>query len=224
MSEEKRESKINESYRITYREYSTRTYEVRAKDEDEVDNCCPDELEILYDDTQWDDSERDYVTRFLSDNENKDRLALHKLWKDGDPKGEQFYVKEAQIERDNFSITSEHHGAVFEECRFFDVAFEGVDFSKIEFIGCNFSEHSNLKDCKGLEEKEMSKPGDLWFYKNQSWNHFEKKYVTRLSPVIIKKWKVLRYGMKCLKVDFEGVMDGKTTFGCYNSLQKEATL
>jgi len=224
MSEEKRESKIDESYRITYREYSTRTYEVRAKDEDEVDNCCPDELEILYDDTQWDDSERDEVTRFLSDNENKDRLALHKLWKDGDPKGEQFYVKEAQIERDNFSITSEHHGAVFEECRFFDVPFEGVDFSKIEFIGCNFSEHSNLKDCKGLEEKEMAKPGDLWFYKNQSWNHEEKKYVTRLSPVIIKKWKVLRYGMKCLKVDFEGVMDGKTTFGCYNSLQKDAIL
>ena len=224
MSEEKRESKIDESYRITYREYSTRTYEVRAKDEDEVDNSHPNELEILYDDTQWDDSERDEVTRFLSDNENKDRLALHKLWKDGDPEGEQFYVKEAQIERDNFSITSEHHGAVFEECRFFDVPFEGVDFSKIEFIGCNFSEHSNLKDCKGLEEKEMSKPGDLWFYKNQSWNHFEKKYVTRLSPVIIKKWKVLRYGMKCLKVDFEGVMDGKTTFGCYNSLQKDAIL
>jgi len=225
MSEEVRKSKIEESYRIIYREYSTRTYEVRAKDEDEADNCCPDELEVMYNESEYNDSERDEITRFLSSDENKERLALHKLWKDGDPEGEQYYVKDAEVDQGYcFAITPEHHGAVFENCTFSHIPFEGVDFSKIEFIGCTFSEHSNLKDCKGLEEKEMAKPGDLWFYKNQSWNHEEKKYVTRLSPVIIKKWKVLRYGMKCLKVDFEGVMDGKTTFGCYNSLQKDAIL
>ena len=225
MSEEVRKSKIEESYRIIYREYSTRTYEVRAKDEDEVDSCCPDELEVLYDESEYDDSERDEVTRFLSEPENKERLALHKLWKAGDPEGEQYYVRDAEIERyHDVSITAEHHGAVFEDCTFSNVPFEGVDFSKIEFIGCTFSEHSNLKDCKGLEEKEMAKPGDLWFYKEQHWNDEEKKYVNRLVPVIIKKWNVLRYGMQCLKVDFEGVMDGKTTFGCYGSLQKDAIL
>jgi len=223
MSEEKRESKINESYRITYREYSTRTYEVRAKDEDEVDNCCPDELEIIYDETEYDDSERDEVTRFLSKDENKDRLALHKLWKDGDPKGEQFYVKEAQIERDNFSITSEHHGAVFEECRFFDVPFEGVDFNKIEFINCDFSEHSNLKDCKGLEVKEIAKPGDLWFRPQSDYDGVKKKYIQRIVPVIIKKYIVTLFKHSRLGIDFEGICDGQA-IRCDHRLQKEATL
>ena len=224
MSEEKRESKIDESYRITYREYSTRTYEVRAKDEDEVDNCCPDELEIIYDDTVYDDSERDEVTRFLSGNENKDRLALHKLWKDGDPEGEQFYVKEAQIERgEQFQITAEHHGAVFEGCRFFDIPFKGVDFSKIEFIDCDFIARSNLTDCKGLEVKEIAKPGDLWFQARNDYDYEEQKYIKRLVPVIIKKYIRTLFNRRILQIDFEGVCEGKVIH-CDNRLQKDAIL
>jgi len=223
MSEEVRKSKIEESYRITYREYSTRTYEVRAKDEDEVDNCCPDELEIIYDETEYDDSERDEVTRILSKDENKDRLALHKLWKDGDPEGEQFYVAEAQIERDGFFITPEHHGAVFESCRFFDIPFEGVDFNKIEFINCDFSAHTTLHDCKGLEVKEIAKPGDLWFRKRNDFCSVENKYIKKLDTVIIKKYIVTLFKHRRLGLDFEGICNGMPITHDHR-LQKEATL
>ena len=189
MSEEVRESKVQESYRIIYREYSTRTYEVRAKDEDEVDNCCPDELEVMYDESEYNDSERDEVTRFLSGDEDKERLALHKLWKAGDPEGEQYYVRDAEIERyHGVSFTHEHHGAVFEDCSFSNVSFEGVDFSKIEFIGCDFIDRSNLTDCKGLEVKEIAKPGDLWFRSRSDYCGVENKYIKKLDTVIIKKY------------------------------------
>ena len=224
MSEETRESKINESYRITYREYSTRTYEVRAKDEDEVDNCCPDELEIIYDDTEYDDSERDEVTRFLSEGENEERLAHHKLWKAGEPLGEQYYVAHAQIERDEkFSITPEHHGAVFEECRFFDIPFEGVDFNKIEFINCDFSAQATLHDCKGLEVKEIAKPGDLWFQSRNDFCGVEKKYIKKLVPVIIKKYIVTLFKHSRLKLDFEGICNGMAITHDHQ-LQKDAIL
>ena len=224
MSEEVRESKINESYRINYREYATRTYEVRAKDLDEIECCHPDELEVIYDETEFNDSEHDETIRFLSGDENRERLAHHKLWKAGEPLGEQFYVEGAEIEQgENFSITSEHHGAVFKDCTFFSIPFEGVDFNKIEFIGCDFGTNTKHTDCKGLIVKEVAKPGDLWFRKERDWDQKEDKTVNKLVPVIIKKYTKTYFGTQVLKTDFEGIQEGRTVTW-ENSLQKDAIL
>jgi len=225
MSEEKRESKIQESYRIVYREYGSRTYEVRAKDQDEVECSIPEELEIIYDETEFHDSEHDETIRFLSGDENRERLAHHKLWKAGEPLGEQFYVNNAEVGMgENFSITSEHHGAVFKDCTFFSIPFEGVDFNKIEFINCDFgsnTQHSD--DCKGLEVKEVAKPGDLWFRKEREWDREKDKTVNKLVPVIVKRYVKTYFGTTVLKTDFEGVQEGRTVTW-ENNLQKEATI
>jgi len=226
MSEEKRESKVQESYRIVYREYGSRTYEVRAKDQDEVDCCFPEELEVIYDESEFHDSEHDETTRFLSGDENRERLDLHKMWKNGETKhGEQFYVNGAEVDRgEKFSITAEHHGAVFEDCTFHSVPFEGIDFNKIEFINCDFGGNTQYTDdCKGLEVKEVAKPGDLWFRQERQWDQKEEKTVNKLVPVIIKRYVKTYFGTKVLKTDFEGVQEGRPVTW-ENNLQKEATL
>ena len=224
MSEEVRESKINESYRINYREYATRTYEVRAKDLDEIECCHPEELEVLYDETEFNDSEHDETIRFLSGDENRERLAHHKLWKAGEPLGEQFYVEGAEIEQgENFSITSEHHGAVFKDCTFFSIPFEGVDFNKIEFINCDFGCSTKQTDCKGLEVKEVAKPGDLWFRKEREYDRKKDKSVDKLVPVIIKRYVKTYFGTQVLKTDFEGIQEGRS-ITWENGMQKDAIL
>ena len=223
MSEE-RKSKIEESFRVVFSTYGNQTYVVRAKDQEECDDNYPDDLEVLSEESELTDSEHQETVRILTGDEDRERLALHKLWKDKDPEGEQFYVEGAEIDvGEKFVITAEHHGAVFKDCTFFSIPFEGVDFNKIEFISCNFGTNTRQTDCKGLIVKEVAKPGDLWFRKEREWDQKKDKTVDKLVPVIIKKYTKTYFGTQVLKTDFEGIQEGRS-ITWENGMQKDAIL
>ena len=217
MSEE-RKSKIAESFRIIYSTYGNQIYEVRAKDREECDDTFPEDLEVLAEESEQTDHEHNETIRILTGDEDRERLALHKLWKDKDPEGEQYYVKGLD-DPTNVAITAEHHGAVFEDCAFGNyVTFEGVDFNKIAFIRCSFGQDmSRLNNCTGLIEKEEAKAGELWF-QNQ-WSHDRAEYT--YEPVIVMKYNTINFGTNKLKTDFVGVSNkGEQFINAYNVVRE----
>ena len=218
MSEEVRKSKIEESFRIVYSTYGNQIYEVRAKDREECDDTFPDDLEVLSEESELTDTEHQETIRILTGDEDRERLALHKLWKDKDPEGEQYYAKGLD-DTTNVAITAEHHGAVFENCDFNDyVFFEGIDFNKIAFIGCTFGQDMrHLNNCTGLIEKEEAKAGELWF-QNQ-YNYDKSKYT--YEPVIVMKYNTINFGTNKLKTDFVGVSSKGEQFTYAHNLVKE---
>ena len=217
MSEE-RKSKIEESFKIVYSTYGNQTYVVRAKDRAECDDNYPDDLEVLFEESELTDSEHQETVRILTTDEDRERLALHKLWKDIDPEGEQYYVKGLD-DMEDITITSEHHGAVFENCDFNNyTTFEGVDFNKIAFIGCSFGQAMrHLNNCTGLIEKEEAKAGELWF--QRQYNHGKNKSI--YEPVIIMKYSTINFGTHKLKTDFVGInKNGKQFTNAYNVVKE----
>ena len=219
MSEE-RKSKIEESFKVVFSTYGNQTYVVRAKDREECDDNYPDDLEVLSEESELTDTEYNETVRILTDDEDRERLALHKLWKDKDPEGEQYYVKGLD-DMEDITITSEHHGAVFEDCAFGNYAtFEGVDFNKIAFIGCSFGpEMRHLNNCTGLIAKEEAKAGELWF--QHQYNRNENKYT--YEPVIVMKYNTINFGTNKLKTDFVGVSSKGEQFTYAHNLVKEIT-
>ena len=218
ISEEVRKSKIEESFRIIFSTYGNQIYVVRAKDRDECDNTYPDDLEVLSEESEQTDSEHQETVRILTGDEDRERLALHKLWKDKDPEGEQYYAKGLDNPT-NVAITSEHHGAVFEDCAFGNyVTFEGIDFNKIAFIGCTFGQDmARLNNCTGLIEKEEAKAGELWF--QHQYNRNENKYT--YEPVIVMKYNTINFGTNKLKTDFVGInKDGEQFINAYNVVKE----
>ena len=218
MSEEVRKSKIEESFRIIFSTYGNQIYVVRAKDRDECDDTYPDDLEVLSEESEQTDSEHQETVRILTGDEDRERLALHKLWKDKDPEGEQYYAKGLD-DTTNVAITAEHHGAVFEDCSFSNWAkFEGIDFNKIAFIGCSFGQDMHrLKNCTGLIEKEEAKAGDLWF--RHRYDHDKAKYT--YEPAIIMKYNTINFGTHRLKTDFVGISNDGKQFTYHGELVKE---
>ena len=218
MSEEVRKSKIEESFRVVFSTYGNQIYEVRAKDREECDDTFPEDLEVLAEESEITDTEYSETTRILTGDEDRERLALHKLWKDKDPEGEQYYVKGLE-DTMNVTITTEHHGAVFEDCAFSNWAkFVGVDFNKIAFIGCSFAQNmARLNNCTGLIEKEEAKAGELWF-QNQ-WSHDRAEYT--YEPVIVMKYNTINFGTNKLKTDFVGVSSKGEQFTYAHNLVKE---
>jgi len=217
MSEE-RKSKIEESFRIVYSTYGNQIYEVRAKDREECDDTYPEDLEVLAEESEITDTEYNETVRILTDDEDRERLALHKLWKDKDPEGEQYYVKGLD-DTESITITAEHHGAVFENCDFNNyVTFEGIDFNKIAFIGCAFGQAMrHLNNCTGLIEKEEAKAGELWFQRQYSHDKAEYTY----EPVIIMKYNTINFGTNKLKTDFVGInKDGEQFINAYNVVKE----
>ena len=218
MSEEVRKSKIEESFRIIFSTYGNQIYEVRAEDRAECDDTFPEDLEVLSEESEITDTEHSETIRILTGDEDRERLALHKLWKDKDPEGEQYYAKGLD-DTTNVAITAEHHGAVFEDCSFSNWAkFEGIDFNKIAFVRCTFGgDMRHLNNCTGLIEKEEAKAGDLWF--RHRYDHDKAKYT--YEPAIIMKYNTINFGTHRLKTDFVGISNDGKQFTYHGELVKE---
>jgi len=185
--EETKQSEIKESYRVVYSERVVRTFEVRAEDRDEIDECYPDELEVLSEDSEYVDSDREEIERFLSDSEDRERLDHHKAWKGSEQQhGERYSLKECDVENWQ-SITAEHDGALFDKCAFRHTKFEGLNFDTVEMIDCSFKS-CRVLDCEGVEEREIDKPGSLWFSRSWQYARTSQKGKYVWIPVIIKKW------------------------------------
>ena len=200
-----RESKVNESWKIVYDTSGVETYWVRAKDEEEVDDCGAYELEQIGHETEWTDSEHDSNTRYLSFDEDRERLDLHKLWKNGETKhGEQYYVNGVR-EWDSVTITSEYHGAIFEDCRFESlVSFEGVDFDQINFINCEFNGRmvGIADNCKGLTTETVAEKGTLMFEADRVWSRERGAYDLTYEPVVVMNFEKTKIGHQVVNTKF----------------------
>ena len=203
-----RESKVDESWKVVFHTTGSETYWVRAKDECEVDELGAYELEQMDHQHEWNDSEHDCNIRYLSSDEDRERLELHKMWKNGETKhGEQYYINGVK-EWCNVQITREHHGAIFENCYFDSIlCFDGVDFDQITLVNCEFySRMTNIRNnCKGLTTETIAEKGTLMFEGDRDWNHDTHRYDWSYKPVVVMNFENTKIGHNVVNTKFLAV-------------------
>ena len=222
-----RESKVDESWKVVHSTYGTETYWVRAKDECELDAEGVYDLEQIDHQTEWNDSEHDCNIRYLSSDEDRERLELHKMWKNGETKhGEQYYVKGIR-EMDNVTFTHEHHGAIFENCYFGShLCFDGVDFDQITFVNCEFhSRMTNIRNnCKGLIEETIAEKGTLMFERDREWNYDTHQYDWSHKPVVVMKYEIKKIGHQPVRTKFFALGSNGETLNYAGNIVDEETM
>ena len=222
-----KESKISESFKVVYSTYGTETYWVRASDEAELDAIGAYDCEQIDYQTEWNDSEHDCNIRYLSSDEDNERLELHEMWKNGETKnGEQYYVKGIR-EMDVFTFTHEHHGAIFENCRFDAFSnWDGVDFDQITFINCEFpSNMVGIRDnCKGLIEETIAEKGTLMFERDREWNYDTHQYDWSYEPVVVMKYEIKKLGHQPVRTKFLAIKNNGDTLNYAGNIVDEETM
>ena len=222
-----RESKVEESFKVGYLTSGTETYWVRAKDEEELDEHGVWDCEQIDYENDAGETTHDYTLRFLSFDEDRERLELHKMWKNGETKhGEQYYVNGIR-EMDNVTFTHEYHGAIFEDCRFESYPhWDGVDFDQITFINCEFpSNMVGIQDnCKGLTEETIAEKGTLMFERDRHWNNETHRYDWTYEPVVVMEYKIKKLGHQPVRSRFLAIRNDGCTLNYAGNVVDEETM
>jgi hypothetical protein len=201
---EEHTSEISESYSVSVYERVVRYYNVRAENLSDAQDNCPEDLTVMSEDYEYLDSDGNEVKRFLSDEENEERLKHHELWQEQKlltksekeaaerclvGKGERYCINsEAQCEVSTIVVGQRHQGAIFKNCLFEDVTFKEADLSTMSFIDCKFRE-CRVTSCTGIRREVASKPGSLWYHTTKTFRGSSLGWKNKSTPVVVKKWE-----------------------------------